>query len=91
MTCASVRQVERGRWGKTHVAEDDGRHDGIVVTHTDIALELAVLPSEGLCAGVKLGLAEGGNGGIADGGGGDTDGFGNGGGQERIQGVETEL
>ena len=64
----------RGGKGGAHVAEDDGRNDGIVIAHADVALELDVLLSESLCAGVELGLAEGGHGGIADGGGGDTDG-----------------
>jgi hypothetical protein len=77
--------------GRTYVAEDDGRNNGIVITHADVALELDVLLSESLCAGVELGLAEGGHGVIADGGGGDTDGLGDGGGQEGIEGVVAEL
>lgn len=78
MTCDSVRN-EEGPMGRAHVAEDDGRNDGIVVTHTDVALELTILLSEVLCAGVELGLAEGRHGGIADSSGGDTDSRGDGG------------
>ena len=76
--------------GMAYVAEDDGGNDGIVITHADVALELDVLLSESLCAGVELGLAEGGHGVIADCGGGDTDGGGDCGGQEGIEGVMTE-
>jgi len=75
----------------THVAEDDGRHDGIVVTHADVALELAVLLPEGLCASVKLGLAERRHGGIADGGGGDANGGRHGSRQEGIERIVTEF
>ena len=75
----------------TYVAENDRRDDGIVVAHADVTLELTVLVSEGLCAGVKLGLAECGHGNIADGGGGDTDCGGHGGGQECIEGVVAKL
>lgn len=90
MTYSSFRQRRDGGVRKTHVSENDGRDDGIMVTHTDIVLELAILFPEGLCAGVKLGLAEGRHGSIADGGGRDTDGCWDGGGQEGVEGVVTE-
>ena len=91
MTYDVVRQAERGVIGKTYVSEDDGRNNGIVVTHADVTLELAVPLSEGCCAGMEFGLAECGHGGIADGGGGNTDSWWDGGGQEGIKGVEAKL
>lgn len=74
MTCDNVRRHGEGKVLHADVAEDDGRNNGIVETHADVALERTVLRSEGLCAGMKLGLAKCGHGGIADGGGGDADG-----------------
>lgn len=91
MTCDHFRQRGDGGVRKTHVSEDDRRNDGIVVTHADIALGLAVLLSEGLCAGPQLGLAERGHGDIADGGGGNTDGCGDGGRQKGVERIVTEL
>lgn len=91
MTCDSFRKRGGGGVRKTHVSQDDRRNNGIVVTHANVALELAVLLSEGLCAGVELGLAERGDGGIANGGSRYADGCGDGGRQEVVKGIITKL
>lgn len=91
MTCDHVRRHGGGKVCRAHVAEDDRRNNGIMVTHANEALELAVLVSKGLCAGMKLRLAECGHGSIADSGGGDTDCCRDGGGQECIEGIVTKL